>query len=180
MYGESTSLLVTGEQTGGRVALLETTVTGTQELPLHAHIHEDELIYVVHGEVTFYRDGMRLEGPAGTCVLLPKGSEHTYRVASSEARLLVMLMPAGLERYYQELDDVTETTHYTERLITVSAKYGVRMTGPGPTVAACSEDGSPGTCGENAPGTGEDGPRDRRILDRYPRLAAIGVKGDER
>jgi quercetin dioxygenase-like cupin family protein len=171
-------LLVTGEQTGGRFALLETTVKGTHELPLHAHTREDELVYVVRGDVTFYRDGVWLEGPPGACVLLPRGSEHTCRVASSEARLLVMLMPAGLERYYQEMDDIIENSHYTERLITVSAKYGVRMTGPAPTIARGREDGSPATCRNDAPGTGEDDPRDRHTRSGYTRLAAIGVQGE--
>jgi len=143
VHNESTSLLVTGDQTGGRFALLETTATDTQELPLHTHTREDELIYVVRGDVTFYRDGMRLEGRTGTCVLLPRGSEHTYRVASNEAQLLIMLMPAGLEGYYQELDDITDATRYTERLITVAAKYGVKLTGPGPTTADCIDDRSP-------------------------------------
>jgi quercetin dioxygenase-like cupin family protein len=180
VHYESTSLLITGEQTGGRFALLETTTKGLQELPLHAHTREDELIYVVRGELTFYRDGTWLEGPAGTCVLLPKGSEHAYRVTSGEARLLIMLMPAGLEGYYQELGQVTETTHYTERLISVSAKYGVRLTGPAPIITASSEEWSPAACEEMAPGGGKVQSYDWHTLNEYPGITKTAMKGGER
>jgi len=177
---ESTSLLVTGEQTSGRFAILETIARDTSELPLHAHTREDELIYVVRGDVTFYRDGTRLDGPSGTCVLLPKGSEHTYRVTSSEAQLLIMLTPAGLEGYYQELDEVTDTMHYTERLITVAAKYGVKITGPGPMITTSSGERSPVECEEMAPGRGEVQPHDWPTINEYPGLTQIAMNGDVR
>ena len=38
---------------------------------------------------------------AGTCALLPRGSEHSYSVESAEARLLVVVAP-GLEEFYGE------------------------------------------------------------------------------
>lgn len=130
--GGLVSLLVTGQQTQGRFALVETVVRRAEDPPLHSHTHEDELVYVVQGEVDFYLDGKRLECAAGDCVFLPKGSEHTYCIKSEEARLLVLLMPAGLEGYYQELDKPIDAEQSVERLITVSARYGVEIMGPGP------------------------------------------------
>lgn len=129
------NLLVTGDQTQGRFALVETVARHTDETPLHSHSQEDELIYVLNGDVTFYVDGIRLERPAGSCVLLPKGSEHSYSIESEEARLLVLLMPAGLEGYYQEVDEFAGADQDIDRLITVSARYGVYITGPGPPEA---------------------------------------------
>ncbi len=130
--GELVSLLVTAEQTGGRYALLEMVLRRGEEPPLHSHTREDELVYVLQGEVTFYLGGKRLEREAGECVLLQRGCEHTYCIESEEARLLVLLMPAGLEGYYQELGECSDADRYIERLIAVSARYGVEITGPGP------------------------------------------------
>ena len=130
--GDPVGLLMTGEQTQGRFALVETVVRRTQEPPLHSHTREDELVYVLSGEVTFYVDGNRLERSAGSCVLLSKGHEHTYCVESGEARLLVLLMPAGLEGYYREVGEYSDAELYIEQLIAVSARYGVEITGPGP------------------------------------------------
>ncbi len=126
------SLLVTGEQTQGLFALVQTVVRRAEQTPLHAHTLEDECVYVVQGEVTFYLDGNRLDCSAGSCVLLPKGSEHAYCIESEEATLLVLLVPAGLEGSYQELDRFVDAKQDIDRLITVSARYGVNITGPGP------------------------------------------------
>ncbi len=130
--GDLVRVLMTGEETGGSYSLLETVVRLGQEPPLHVHAREDELIYVLKGEVTFYKGGNRLDCGAGDYVFLPKGCEHTYCVESGDARLLVLLTPAGLEGYYQEIGRQVDAERYVERLITVSARYGVEITGPGP------------------------------------------------
>jgi quercetin dioxygenase-like cupin family protein len=138
---EPVSLLVTGEQTQGQFALVETVVRRTEEPPLHSHTRENELVYVVQGEVMFYLDGNGMECAAGDHVFLPKGSEHTYCIESEEARMLVLLMPAGLEGYYQEMNRPVDAEQSVERLITVSARYGVEIMGPGsPEDAARSGD----------------------------------------
>ncbi len=130
--GELVRTLVKGEQTQGRFSLVEMLVRHAEEPPLHSHTREDEFVYVLQGEVTFYKGGNRLECGAGDCVFLPKGCEHTYCVESDQARLLVLFMPAGLEGYYQELGECSDADQYIERLIAISARYGVQITGPGP------------------------------------------------
>ncbi len=131
--GERVTVLVPGEQTDGRFALIEMTVGPSSALPLHAHTREDEVIYVLSGEITVHIDGARHACPAGSCVLLPRECEHTYSVQSDEATLLVLLLPAGLEGHYQKLDRSLRTERDIERLIAASARYGVEIVGPCPT-----------------------------------------------
>ncbi len=128
------TVLVAGEETAGRFAVMETRERPGAEPPKHVHSREDELIYVLEGHVTFNRDGDRLDGPAGTWLFLPRGSEHTYSVESAEARLLVVLAPAGLESYPREseqLDSPVAEQQKIERLVATAARYGVAITGPG-------------------------------------------------
>lgn len=122
-------LVVMVEDRGGRLAVVETRERRGQGPPLHAHTREDELIYVLEGEVTFHKGGQLLVCPVGTSVLLLRGCEHTYRVESDEARLLVVLAPAGLEGLYRELGD-QDGQPDAELLITVAARYGIEITGP--------------------------------------------------
>ena len=148
---EAVSLLVTGDQTQGQFALVETVVRRTEEPPLHSHTRENEFVYVIQGDVTFYLDGNRLQCPAGDCVFLPKGSEHTYCIESDVARMLVLLMPAGLEGYYQEMNNPVDAEQSIERLITVSARYGMEIMGPGPAADTARSGGLSYRAGGEAP-----------------------------
>lgn len=130
----SLTLLIGGAETGGKLALLEVCVGRDTLVPLHLHHWEDEIIYVLEGEVMFHLDGVRRAGPAGTRVLLPRGSEHAYTVESAVARLLIIVAPAGLEQFYgEQLRHGSVSGADVEWLVTAGAKYGVEVTGPPPT-----------------------------------------------
>ena len=130
---------VAGEATGGRFALVETRARRGEGPPRHVHTREDEVVYVLEGRLTVYAGEEPLDAPAGSCVLLPRGGEHTYRVESEEARLLVLLLPAGLEGCYRELGQLMvgpdggpgAGSDRVERLVATAARYGVEITGPG-------------------------------------------------
>lgn len=127
------TLRVSGEHTGGRFAVIETRELPGAEPPRHVHSREDELIHVLEGRVTFHRNGERLDGPAGTWIFLPRGSEHSFAVESAEARLLVLLSPAGFESCLRELNQPAEPVpgwQLIERMVATAARYGVTITGP--------------------------------------------------
>ena len=91
-------------------------------------------MYVLEGELTFYVGEEVHRAWPGSCLVLPKGIEHSYVVESGLARLLVAVTPAGLEGL---LAEVTRTDRAdVERLITVAARYGITITGPAPESAA--------------------------------------------
>jgi quercetin dioxygenase-like cupin family protein len=133
---EPVRLLVAGDQTQNRFALVEIATRSGEEPPLHIHTREDELVYVVRGEVVVHLDGTERRCAAGECALLPMGSEHTWRVDSGEATLLILATPAGLEGYYAALADPVEPDRRVERLIAASARYGVEIVGPAPAGAS--------------------------------------------
>jgi len=131
--GSQWTVHVSAEQSGGRFAVVEILLGHGAALPRHIHGREDELIHVMQGEVTFERDGERFDGPAGTWCYLPRGSEHTFAVLSHEARLLVLLCPAGLEGSLSELAQAATCLPaplHIERLVTTAARHGVSITGP--------------------------------------------------
>ena len=128
---EPVRLLVAGDQTQDRFALIEIDTRPGDEPPLHVHTREDELIYVVRGEITVEVNSIQRRCRAGDCTLLPRGAEHTWRVESDEATLLALATPAGLEGYYEELARPVEPECRVERLIAASARYGIEILGPG-------------------------------------------------
>lgn len=129
--GNLVELLLGGRDTGGRVALISSVERKGSEPPLHRHRNEDEIVYVLTGELAFRVNGEWHWVRSGDCLLLPKSIEHGYRVESEEARLLTLVMPSGLEGYYFELDEYAGTGDI-ERLVTVAARYGIEITGQPP------------------------------------------------
>jgi quercetin dioxygenase-like cupin family protein len=141
--------LVTGEDTHGQFAVIETREKRGADRPFRVNTRESQTVYVLEGAVSFHRDGHWLDCPTGAGVLLPKGCEHTFLVRSDEARLLLVLVPAGLEGFYRDLSAPASCTDRpgqadgqaagppdVERLITVAARYGVEITGPAPDPAS--------------------------------------------
>lgn len=131
------TLLVTGDRSEGRFALAEAVESRGVSHPLHVHSREDEVVYVLEGHVRFHLDGDATERLAGESMLLPRGHEHTYMVASERARLLVMVVPAGLEEYFHDLahsDGGQCVYQEAERLVVIAARYGVDITGPAPVL----------------------------------------------
>jgi quercetin dioxygenase-like cupin family protein len=127
---EPVRLLLGGEHTGNRFALVEIVTRPGEEPPLHLHTREDELVYVLRGEITVELGGARQRCVAGDCALLPRGCEHTWRVESGEATLLALATPAGLEGYYADLAQPVEPERRVEHLIVTSARYGIEIIGP--------------------------------------------------
>ena len=125
--------LVRGDATGGRLAVVELHEVRGHEPPRHLHADEDELVYVLEGELTVCVGEEVHRAPAGTCLFLPRGTDHGYAVESATARLLVVLAPAGPEGFVGEATASADADG-VERLIATAARYGVAITGPAPLV----------------------------------------------
>lgn len=124
------TVLVAGEETGGRFALVETVEERGAEPPRHLHHWEDKTLYVIEGSLNVWVAGKWVEAPAGAAVFLQRGVEHAFVVAAERARMLVFLTPAGFEGFYGEMDAVG--AQQVERLVATAARYGCEITGPAP------------------------------------------------
>ncbi|HTP54930.1 MAG TPA: cupin domain-containing protein [Thermoplasmata archaeon] len=73
--------------------------TARRGVPLHRHRLEDEAWYVLEGALRFQYDRQEIDAPAGTGVLLPRGTAHTFwNPGPKPARYLLIMGPktAGL------------------------------------------------------------------------------------
>ena len=128
--GSPVRTLVAGSATGNQLALLEIQGSAGHAIVRHVHEHEDEVVYVLKGELTFHIGEEVHRVRDGACLLLPRGIEHSYVVELGPARLLVAVTPAGLEGLLEEVADMDQVG--IEHLITVAARYGITITGPSP------------------------------------------------
>ena len=133
----TTTVLVAGEETGGRFAIVEMRGFGDTAAPCHIHSREDEVVYVLAGRVRVQIDEAISHAEAGQCLVLARGCEHAILAESPEAHLLLITLPAGIEGYYRELAFAPEDEpDGVERLIAIAARYGVTITGPSAIVSA--------------------------------------------
>ena len=67
--------------------------------PSHVHEDEDDAFFILEGELTFVVSGEELRAPAGTFVLVPPGTEHTFaNGGTAPVRMLNLHAPAGFDR----------------------------------------------------------------------------------
>ena len=103
MTTSTTDVLLRGEQTEGRLALVEMRLPpGFAGPPLHIHGAWDEGFYVLEGEVTIQIGNRVFVASHGMFAFAPRETPHTFANRSvEEARILVVLTPAGFERYLE-------------------------------------------------------------------------------
>lgn len=126
-----TIVKVRGESTGGVVALAEHIIQpGTLGAPMHTHSREHEISFVTQGTIGVQIGDEVFEAGAGTTVFKPKGIPHAFWNASdSEARFVEVFAPAGLERYFEELQPLipADGPPELEGLQKLQTRYGLEM-----------------------------------------------------
>jgi mannose-6-phosphate isomerase-like protein (cupin superfamily) len=90
----------TGEQTHGRLTVAEFVHPAGFAPPLHRHLHEDEIFYILSGTAEFCCKGEQLRAAPGDFVLLPVGEPHTFLVGTKEhLHALQITTPSGFEHF---------------------------------------------------------------------------------
>jgi quercetin dioxygenase-like cupin family protein len=81
-------------RSGHGAAVIEFTTRIGEEPGDHVHDTEDEMFYVLDGELSFACNGKRFEVETGGFVFLPRGLTHNYTIRSAgDVRLLVITAP---------------------------------------------------------------------------------------
>ena len=76
-----------------------TMAPGRQGPESHVHQDEDDVFYVLEGELTFKLASGDVAAPAGTFVLVPPGVEHTFSNRTDQpVRVLNIHAPGGFDR----------------------------------------------------------------------------------
>ena len=81
---------------GRRLAFVDFTTRRGEEPGPHVHPTEDEIFYVLMGELTFRCGGETFDVRTGGFIYLPQGIEHGYTIRSEGAvHLLVVTFPTS-------------------------------------------------------------------------------------
>jgi quercetin dioxygenase-like cupin family protein len=94
--------------TAGTMSVLETTHDPGDGASAHIHTLENEMFFVLDGEVTFQVGNERTTLERGSYVFGPAGTAHGFEVGPGGGRLLHVFVPSGtgrstVEDYFREL-----------------------------------------------------------------------------
>jgi quercetin dioxygenase-like cupin family protein len=127
--GGEVTHIVRGEQSNGTIAVVEAVNPAGEGPPLHIHSREDEIVYVLAGDIRWkLGDQLSLTGP-GSLVFIPRGVPHTWQnVGDGDCRMLITFTPAGMEGFFDRLASLTEFDPDSFRA--AAAEHGMEVVGP--------------------------------------------------
>ena len=131
------TIKVTGKDTGGAYAMVEMLIPPQSGPPPHVHSREVESFYILEGSLSFWLSDRMLTGSPGCLVIAPPGLTHAFKNEGAvPARVLMLITPAGLEDFFQEVGfPIKEELAFPEQLtpgdmgkvVTTASKYGVEV-----------------------------------------------------
>ena len=117
--------------TNGSMTVLELLSRPKDGPPLHTHLREDELWWVVDGEYRFKVGDAVFRLSQGGLAFGPRGTPHAFQnVGDTLGRLLVISTPSGLERFFEQFAELPAGPVDRDRLATVGHANWIEFVGP--------------------------------------------------
>jgi len=132
--GDRYTFLVTGNDTAGSCFVVECLVPPGGGPPMHIHQNEDEMFYLLEGNLSVIVDSSETSAGPGHFVHVKRGIPHTYRNTGDHvAKMLAVFTPAGMEGWFEEaLNPATNdglgppaSPELIARMLAAGPKYGV-------------------------------------------------------
>jgi mannose-6-phosphate isomerase-like protein (cupin superfamily) len=104
VFGHLFTFLATTGETNGRYSIYEDHVPPLAGPPPHSH-PDEELFYIIEGDFQFvlHDPSKPFSVSPGQLIKVPSNAIHTFKnVGTSMGRLLTILFPGNLEKYFQE------------------------------------------------------------------------------
>lgn len=128
--GSGYRITLTGEETGGKLAIIEMNIPpGSGPVP-HRHPSFQETFYVLEGEVEMRTRTQTLVAKKGATVTIPlDGPVHNFKNRSDvPARLLCIVAPAGLDAFFMEVGKVLAPGDMPSAPVTDEEKHKMKET----------------------------------------------------
>ena len=107
--GGTYTILVSGDDTGGRYSLIDMLVPPGGGPPPHRHDFE-EMFTILDGGIELTFRGQTHRASAGSTVNIPANAPHAFKNTSGKpARLLCMCTPAGQEEFFMAVGDPVDS-----------------------------------------------------------------------
>ncbi len=132
--GHLLSVLITSKDTSGEFSLIHGFEIQGLEPPPHTHTREDESFYLLSGEIEYHVADSVFTAKKGDWVFLPKNVQHSFKVKTELAEVLIHLSPGGFEEYFIEMSEPAKEMSNpprpqgppdVQRIVEIASKYGI-------------------------------------------------------
>ena len=98
-------------------------------LPPHVHTNEDEVVYILEGELEVMIGGEVFKATAGDCLNLVRNIPHAYTVSgTTDAKTLWYVSPGkSFEVFFDELSHFVPGPPDMEKLNSLCQKHGIKF-----------------------------------------------------
>jgi quercetin dioxygenase-like cupin family protein len=101
---------IDGKDSGGALSIVEHPFAVGALVPPHVHTLEDEYSIVLEGEIGFRSNDQEVVLGVGGYIVKPRGQVHAmWNAGAVPARMIEVISPAGFERFFLELTEMTST-----------------------------------------------------------------------
>ena len=132
-FGDILTVLIGGEQSGGKVAVMLDVTPPDSGPPLHRHSLEDELFLVLEGRISYFTEGRWTEVGPGGAVYMPRGTIHSCRnVGTTPSRQWIITTPSSFETFFSRCADEFALPGGPDmrRIVAISGVHGIEYVTP--------------------------------------------------
>lgn len=115
--------------TDGVFSAVELVTQPNQSVMVHVHDNEDELVYVVEGEIEVTLGDQKMTATSGILALLPRGIPHGFtNIGDKPSRVLDIILPGKFDNYFVKLHNLYDNAGNADdaKLDRLAEEYGVR------------------------------------------------------
>jgi quercetin dioxygenase-like cupin family protein len=128
VLGDHQRIMLSGKDTNNQFTLIEQWNDPGVGVPKHVHAKEDEVFHVLEGAVEFQVEDTVQTLKAGELTYVPRGVAHRFTVVGdTKARVHLSIFPAGIERMFEEMDQLPAGPPDFAVVTAICAKYGVTI-----------------------------------------------------
>jgi quercetin dioxygenase-like cupin family protein len=122
--GDSVRVLAAAASTENRYEAFEISALENSGPPPHTHAWR-ELYYVMSGEIELSVNSTTMRLGAGSVSYIPEGAVHTHRIASPNARYVLVADPGGVAACFREIDQETHgSIDDLPKILSIAQRHG--------------------------------------------------------
>ncbi len=126
--GDNQTTKLSGHDSDNQLLIIEQNDMPGVGIPLHVHKNEDEIFYILEGEMEVIVGKNKTILKSGDMGFCPRGIAHSWKVVGNQKhKSLLIITPSQIENLFIELSELKEFPPDFEVVAKISKKYDIEF-----------------------------------------------------